>query len=79
MFSAMVFTFAYIGGAHFNPAISIAVFLIRQLDLAHCVGYILCQLVASLAAGLVAMLIQGNGNIFVPSVGNNYVSSGIFA
>lgn len=79
MFTSMVFTFGYISGGHFNPAISIAVFLIRKMELAQCFGFILCQLAASLGAGLAAMVIQGNTDIYVPSVSNSYISSGIFS
>lgn len=79
MLTSMVFTFGYISGGHFNPAVSLAVFLIGKLDLYRCVGYILCQVAAALGAGLVAMAIQGANDIFVPSVANSYVSSGIFS
>ncbi|CAG9580373.1 aquaporin-like protein [Leishmania major strain Friedlin] len=78
MFTSMIFTFGYISSSHFNPAVSIAVFLVRHMKVAQCCAYILCQLAGSLAAGVVAMIIQGNKDIFVPSVSTNYVSSGIF-
>lgn len=79
MFTSIIFTFGYISGSHFNPAVSIAVFLVRQMQLTQCCAYILCQLAGGLAAGVVAMIIQGNKDIFVPSVSNSYVSSGIFS
>ncbi|KAK7198142.1 aquaporin-like protein [Novymonas esmeraldas] len=79
MFTSMIFTFGYISGSHFNPAVSIAVFLVRQMELAQCCAFVLCQLAAGLAAGVVAMVIQGNTDIYVPSVSNSYVSSGIFS
>ncbi|KAG5496299.1 hypothetical protein JKF63_02600 [Porcisia hertigi] len=79
MLTSMIFTFGYISGAHLNPAVSIAVFLVREMKLAQCCAYILCQLAASLAAGVVAMLIQGDQNVHVPSVSNSYISSGVFS
>ncbi|CAJ1011379.1 putative Major intrinsic protein [Leishmania naiffi] len=79
MLMSMSFTFGYVSGSHLNPAVSITVFLMRQMKLAQCCAYILCQLAASLAAGVVAMVIQGKKDIFVPSVPNHYVSSGIFS
>ncbi|KAG5494794.1 hypothetical protein JIQ42_02409 [Leishmania sp. Namibia] len=79
MFTSIIFTFGYISGSHFNPAVTIAVFLVRQMNLAQCCAYILCQLAAGLAAGVVAMMIQGNKSIFVPAVSSSYVSSGIFS
>ncbi|KAG5470643.1 hypothetical protein LSCM1_01889 [Leishmania martiniquensis] len=79
MFTSMIFTFGYISGSHFNPAVTIAVFLVRKMNLTQCCAYILCQLAAGLAAGVVAMIIQGNKEIFVPAVSSSYVSSGIFS
>lgn len=80
MMTCMVFTFGYISGGHFNPAISIAVFLIRKMPLMQCLCYVCCQVAAALGAGLVAIVMQGgNDQIFVPSVSNSYVSSGIFS
>lgn len=79
MFTSMIFTFGYISGGHFNPAVSTAVFFIRGMDLAQLVSYILCQLGASVAAGVVAIVIQGSSNIFVPSLSSSYISSGVFS
>ncbi|EAN94139.1 aquaporin-like protein, putative [Trypanosoma cruzi] len=79
MFMCMVFTFGYISGGHFNPAVTMAVFLVRKLDFVRAVGYTICQTGASLGAGLVAMAIQGGTDIFVPYVDKAYVSSGIFS
>lgn len=76
MLMCMVFTFGYISGAHFNPAITISVFLSRQLELKKAVGYIVCQCAASFGAGLVAMIIQGSNNIAVPNA--KQVTSSIF-
>jgi glycerol uptake facilitator-like aquaporin len=76
MLMCMVFTFGYISGAHFNPAITIAVFFSRQLELKKAVGYIICQCAAALGAGLVAMIIQGSNNISVPNA--TKVTSGVF-
>ncbi|GET91581.1 aquaporin-like protein [Leishmania tarentolae] len=79
MLTSMIFTFGYISRSHLNPAVSIAVFLVRQMKMTQCCAYILCQLAGGLAAGVVAMVIQGNKEIFVPSVSTSYVSSGIFS
>ncbi|KAG5494115.1 hypothetical protein JKF63_01950 [Porcisia hertigi] len=59
MLAAMCFTFGYISGAHFNPAISFAVFLNRQMTLRRTVMYILVQLCGSFAASLYASAIIG--------------------
>mmetsp|Transcript_72471 Transcript_72471/g.84177 ORF Transcript_72471/g.84177 Transcript_72471/m.84177 type:complete len:371 (+) Transcript_72471:86-1198(+) len=80
MMMCMVFTFGYISGGHFNPAITIAVALARRIDLKRAVGYIICQTGAAFGAGIVAMIIQGSDNISVPTVSSSYVlSSSMFA
>lgn len=79
MITTMIFTFGYISGGHYNPAISLAVFLINRMDLVRCLAYIVCQVTAAFCAGLVAIFIQADSNIFVPSVENSFVSSGIFS
>ncbi|KPA84827.1 aquaporin-like protein [Leptomonas pyrrhocoris] len=79
MFTTMIFTFGYVSNAHLNPAVSVAVFLIRQMELSQCFVYILCQLGGAFLAGVVAMVIQGNSGIFVPSVSGSYITSGIFS
>lgn len=79
MFTSMIFTFGYISSSHFNPAVSVAVFLVRQMDLSQCFAYILCQLGGAFLAGIVSMVIQGNTDIFVPSISSSYITSGIFS
>jgi glycerol uptake facilitator-like aquaporin len=79
MFTSMIFTFGYISSAHLNPAVSLSVFLVRQMTLSQCFMYILCQLGGAFLAGVVSMVIQGNTDIFVPSVSSSYIRSGIFS
>jgi aquaporin Z len=53
----MVFAGGHVSGAHYNPAVSIAVFLRRKLTSTECAGYVLVQVVAALAAaGVVSVL-----------------------
>ena len=81
MLMCMVFTFGYISGGHFNPAVTLAVLLTGQESRLKMVGYIICQCGAALGAGIVAMIIQGTG-LVVPNVKNNdgeYVRRGVFA
>ncbi|CAD2216170.1 aquaporin 9 [Angomonas deanei] len=80
MFTAIVFTLAYVSGGHFNPAISVAVFMTRNMELITMLGYIIAQICAAVAAGFVAMLLQSSGSdIYVPYVEEDYVSKGIFS
>lgn len=84
MLMCMVFTFGYISGGHFNPAVTIAVALSRKIDMKRAIGYIIAQCGAAFGAGIVAMIIQGNNDIVVPKVstaanGTYVLSSSMFA
>jgi glycerol uptake facilitator-like aquaporin len=80
MLMCMVFTFGYISGGHFNPAVTIAVALARKIDFKRAVGYIIAQVGAAFGAGIVAMIIKGSNDIVVPHIknGSSYTSSGLF-
>lgn len=59
MLSAMTFSFAYISGAHFNPAITISAFFIGKIHVTRVVTYIIVQCIAALLATLYAAIIVG--------------------
>lgn len=59
MLAAMCFTFGYISGAHFNPAISFAVFINRKMTLRRTLLYMFVQLAGSFCASLYASVIVG--------------------
>ena len=81
MLMSMVFTFGYISGGHFNPAITFAVMLARKMNIFRGLMYIAIQCGASLGAGIIAMIIVGSNDIVVPTVQNNgtYIRKGLFA
>lgn len=54
---AMVFMGGHISGAHYNPAVTIAVFLRRKMGLIDAVSYMIAQVVAGVSADLVAYFI----------------------
>lgn len=54
MLVALIFAGGHISGAHFNPAVSIAVFLRGRLTSAELIPYIGAQLAGGLVAGLLA-------------------------
>ncbi|CUF50619.1 aquaporin-like protein, putative [Bodo saltans] len=80
MLMCMVFTFGYVSGGHFNPAVTIACALARKIDFKRAVGYIISQVGAAFGAGLVAMIVKGSNDIVVPHIanGSSYTSSGLF-
>jgi aquaporin Z len=53
---AAIFAFGYISGGHFNPAVTIAMVLDKRTTPIDAVGYIVAQVVAALAAGVVVMV-----------------------
>ncbi|KAK7195892.1 aquaporin 2 [Novymonas esmeraldas] len=59
MLAAMCFTFGYISGAHFNPAISFAVFINRKMTVRRAALYMIAQLGGSFCASLYASAIIG--------------------
>lgn len=59
MLCAMIFTFGYISGGHFNPAISLVAFLNRKLSFKLLVVYIISQLLGSLLASAYGVAVVG--------------------
>lgn len=59
MLAAMCFTFGYISGAHFNPAISFAVLINQKMSLRRALCYMASQLLASFCASLYGSAIVG--------------------
>lgn len=80
MWASMTSALAYLSGGYLNPALTVAALLVRRLTVSRCAGYLLCQVVAALVAGLAAMGMQGSTRvIFAPSVSKGYVSTGFFS
>jgi aquaporin Z len=48
----MIFAGAHISGAHYNPAVTLAVLLRGRMKIAEAIGYWIVQIIAALAAGL---------------------------
>ena len=66
----MVYMGGHVSGAHYNPAVSVAVFLRGALEGSELVPYIAAQMVgASLAAGAVLLI---TGVTFAPAPGADY-------
>lgn len=77
--SALIFALGYISGGHFNPTVTVAVFLAREIPFSSFIMYMILQCVAALGAGFMAMLVLNDTDIFVPSVASDYISSGLFS
>ena len=51
-----LYAFGEVSGGHFNPAVSIAMFLDRRLSMDDLLGYIVAQFVGAIAAALVVLI-----------------------
>jgi len=61
MLMVMIFAGGHISGAHFNPAVTIGVWLRGKCDKKDVIPYILCQIVGAVIASLVVKTLRGPG------------------
>lgn len=66
--AALVFSGGHLSGAHYNPAISLAVFLRRKLSAKDFGLYILVQFVAAVAAGYLTIYLKGAPSLETPPI-----------
>src|SRR5215470_941476 len=57
---AMIYSFANISGAHFNPAVTIAMLANKRINLKDGAIYIVCQLLGALVAAFLLMALYPN-------------------
>src|SRR3954471_21380263 len=57
--AALVYMGGYISGAHYNPAITLGIWVQRKIKSGEAGIYILVQLIAAIAAAMVYQLIHG--------------------
>ncbi len=57
--TAMVFAGGHISGAHFNPAVTLAVWIRGKIDTRDVPGYLLAQVAGAVSAGEIAHLVSG--------------------
>jgi aquaporin Z len=55
----MIFAGGHISGGHYNPAVSLAVFLRGKSTLVDLIAYVIAQVVAAIVAGLIVLFIKG--------------------
>jgi MIP family channel proteins len=67
--AVLVSSLGAVSGAHFNPAVTVAVWVFGRIEPAVAVGYILAQLVGGLVAGVVLIAIFPNTTIGTPALG----------
>ena len=67
--TVMVYMGGHISGAHYNPAISIAVTILGKLERANLLPYIVAQIAGTLAAALVVRNLTGDFLAVAPGAG----------
>jgi aquaporin Z len=68
---AMVYMGGYISGAHYNPAITLAVWMRRKISTREALWYVAVQLVAALVASAIFFMLKGTHMAVNPSVSLN--------
>jgi aquaporin NIP len=68
---AMIYTFGHISGAHFNPAVTAALWLHGSLSIREAVSYIMTQVTAALLASTTLYSLFGNGSQLGATVPRN--------
>ena len=72
MLSTLIFSFAYISGAHFNPAVTVGVLLVRAIRVELAIPYVIAQVAGAVAASIVALVLGGDiSNLPAPQVYKN--------
>ncbi len=56
----MIYAGGHISGAHYNPAVTLAVWLRGKCSTSDIPGYLIAQFAAGLAAGLLVLFLKGN-------------------
>lgn len=59
----MVYAGGHISGGHYNPAVTLAVWMRGRCDSADVPGYMIAQAVAAVIAGIIVMFVKGNPEI----------------
>lgn len=69
MVIVMVYMGKHISGAHYNPAVTLAVWIRGKIESKNVAGYMIAQLIGAFAAALIFYLIQERTFAPVPAVG----------
>lgn len=72
--AAMIYMGGYISGGHYNPAVTLAVYLRGKIEKQDAIRYVLFQCLGALAAAFVAYLITGTAVVPKPTSDITFVS-----
>ena len=69
---AMAYTIGPISGCHINPAVSLAMFINKRINLKEFIYYVIAQLVGGIVCALLLFCILKLGNYDVTNMGQNF-------
>lgn len=72
MLSALIFVGALVSGAHYNPAISVAVFFLKKLTGIELVGYICSQIIGAFLAASTVLFISSLTFYVEPPINSSF-------
>ncbi len=75
----MIFAGGHISGAHYNPAVTLAVFLRGKCPAADVGPYMLAQVVGGAVAALIVLFLKGDGGAKPPSAENFDIAKALVA
>ncbi|MEM7347019.1 MAG: aquaporin [Chloroflexota bacterium] len=71
---AFMYSYGHISGVHINPAVTIAMFVGRQIDIVSAAAYIVVQLLGAVVAGVLLQFLIGST---APELGATVLAQGI--
>lgn len=69
---ALVYMGVHISGAHYNPAITLAIYLRKKIEAKEAIRYILFQIAGAFLAAVTYYLVKGNTFAPIPAEGFHY-------
>lgn len=72
--AVMVYIGAYISGAHYNPAVTLGVYLRKAIDKKTAIRYVVAQLAGGVAAAFISYLVTGVAKTPQPAVDVTFLS-----
>ncbi len=79
---AMAYSIGRVSGCHVNPAVSLAMFINKRINLIDLLGYIVAQIIGAILGTLAIMTILNFGSIEITNLGENlfneFEASGAF-
>ncbi|HLZ16723.1 MAG TPA: aquaporin [Cyclobacteriaceae bacterium] len=75
MLMVMIYMGGHVSGAHYNPAVTMAILMQKKIDTRDAGMYMIFQIIGSIAAALVVYLVTGNTFAPVPGSTTSVVSA----